>query len=74
VKYRGDLGLGQFNASKIDVIGAKIGDVKKSYRMHPDIERELKWHGPLTVQSRLGADAKLSAGRVTAPTARRQWP
>lgn len=48
VKYCGDLGLGQFDGSKIDVIGAKVEDVKKSYRMHPDIERELKWRGPLT--------------------------
>jgi uncharacterized protein (DUF362 family) len=47
VKYCGDLGLGQFDPSKIDVIGAKVADVKKSYRMHPDIERELKWQGPL---------------------------
>jgi len=48
VKYCGDLGLGQFDPSQIDVIGAKVADVKKSYRMHPDIERELKWQGPLT--------------------------
>jgi uncharacterized protein (DUF362 family) len=48
VKYCGDLGLGQFDGSKIDVIGAKVADVKKAYRMHPDIERELKWRGPLT--------------------------
>jgi uncharacterized protein (DUF362 family) len=48
VKYCGEVGLGQFDGSKIDVIGAKIADVKKAYRMHPDIERELKWQGPLT--------------------------
>jgi uncharacterized protein (DUF362 family) len=48
VKYCGDLGLGQFDVGKIDVIGAKVADVRKSYRMHPDIERELKWRGPLT--------------------------
>ena len=47
VKYCGDLGLGQFDGSKIDVIGAKVADVKKAYRMHPDIERELQWRGPL---------------------------
>jgi uncharacterized protein (DUF362 family) len=47
VKYCGDLGLGQFDGTKIDVIGAKVADVKKSYRMHPDIERELQWRGPL---------------------------
>ena len=48
VKYCGETGLGQFDGSKIDVIGAKVADVKKAYRMHPDIERELKWQGPLT--------------------------
>jgi uncharacterized protein (DUF362 family) len=48
VKYCGELGLGQFDGSKIDVVGAKVADVKKTYRMHPDIERELKWQGPMT--------------------------
>ncbi len=48
VKYCGAIGLGQFDAAKIDVIGGKIADVKKPYRMHPDIDRELQWQGPLT--------------------------
>jgi uncharacterized protein (DUF362 family) len=48
LKYSGQLGLGQYNLSKIDVIGASLADVKKPYRMHPDIERELKWQGPMT--------------------------
>ena len=48
VKYCGQLGLGQFDGGKIDVIGAKVADVKKSYRMHADIDRELKWQGPMT--------------------------
>jgi uncharacterized protein (DUF362 family) len=48
VKYCGGIGLGQFDAAKIDVIGAKVADVKKAYRMHPDIERELMWQGPMT--------------------------
>jgi uncharacterized protein (DUF362 family) len=47
-KYCGQMGLGQFDGTKIDVIGAKVADVKKAYRMHPDIERELEWRGPLT--------------------------
>jgi uncharacterized protein (DUF362 family) len=47
-KYCGQMGLGQFDGSKIDVIGAKVAEVKKVYRMHPDIERELQWRGPLT--------------------------
>jgi uncharacterized protein (DUF362 family) len=48
VKYSGQVGLGQFDAAKIDVIGAKVADVKKAYRLHPDIERELQWQGPMT--------------------------
>jgi uncharacterized protein (DUF362 family) len=48
VKYCGAIGLGQFDAAKIDVIGGKIADVKKPYRMHPDIDRELQWQGPMT--------------------------
>ena len=48
VKYCGAIGLGQFDPSKIDVIGANVADVKKPYRMHPDIDRELQWQGPMT--------------------------
>jgi len=48
VKYCGELHLGQFDAGRIDVIGAKVADVKKAYRMHPDIDRELQWQGPMT--------------------------
>jgi len=48
VKYCGELHLGQFDESKIEVIGVKVADVKKAYRMHPDIDRELMWQGPMT--------------------------
>jgi uncharacterized protein (DUF362 family) len=48
VKYSGEVGLGQFDPAKIDVIGAKVADVKKPYRMHPEFERELQWQGPMT--------------------------
>jgi uncharacterized protein (DUF362 family) len=47
VKYLGQTGFGQYDLSKIDVMGAKIADVKKTYRMHPDIDRQLKWMGPM---------------------------
>ncbi len=47
LKYSGQLGLGQFDIAKIDVIGAKLADVRKSYRLHQDIDRELKWMGPM---------------------------
>ena len=48
VMYCGELQLGQFDENKIDLIGAKVAEVKKAYRMHPDIERELQWRGPMT--------------------------
>jgi len=48
VKYCGQVGLGQFDPGKIEVIGAKLEDVTKKYRMHPDIDRELQWQGPMT--------------------------
>jgi uncharacterized protein (DUF362 family) len=47
VKYCGELQLGQFDESKIDVIGAQVAEVVKPYRMHPDIDRELQWRGPM---------------------------
>jgi len=48
VKYCAAIGLGQFDPARIEVIGPKVADVKKAYRMHPDIDRELQWQGPLT--------------------------
>lgn len=47
VKFCGAIGLGQWDAAKIDVIGAKVEDVKKPYQMHRDIDRELQWQGPM---------------------------
>lgn len=47
LKYCGQIGLGQYDLSKIDVTGASLADVRKSYKMHPDIERELQWQGPM---------------------------
>jgi uncharacterized protein (DUF362 family) len=48
-------GLGQNDLAKIDIRGAKIADVAKKYQLHQDIERELRWMGPMTeVPERLG--------------------
>jgi uncharacterized protein (DUF362 family) len=47
LKYCGSMGLGQYDLAKIDVVGPKLADIKKPYKMHPDIERELKWQGPM---------------------------
>jgi len=45
--YCGQVGLGQYDLAKIDVIGASIAAVRKPYRLHGDIERELQWMGPM---------------------------
>jgi uncharacterized protein (DUF362 family) len=40
-------GIGQYELDKIDIRGEKIANVRKTYRLHQDIERELRWMGPL---------------------------
>jgi uncharacterized protein (DUF362 family) len=53
--YCEQVGVGNFDIGKIDVVGARIADVKKPYRLHRDMERQLQWMGPLTeVPPKLG--------------------
>jgi uncharacterized protein (DUF362 family) len=47
LKYSGEVGIGQWDLSKIDVKGAQIASVQKKYQMHGLIEQELKWMGPM---------------------------
>ena len=47
LKYSGEVGLGQWDLSKIDVQGAQLAAVQKKYRLHADVDRMLKWRGPL---------------------------
>jgi uncharacterized protein (DUF362 family) len=47
LRYCSEAGLGQFDLDKIDIRGAKVASVRKEYRLHRDIERELKWMGPM---------------------------
>ncbi len=47
LRFCGDFGLGQYDLSKIDVRGEKIASVMRKYQLHPDIERELEWMGPM---------------------------
>ena len=47
LNFCGDFGVGQFDLSKIDVRGAKLEAVRRKYRLHADIERELEWMGPM---------------------------
>ncbi len=41
-------GLGQYDLSQIEVIGPTPASVQKKYELHPDIQRELQWMGPMT--------------------------
>jgi len=45
--YCGQVGLGQYDLGKIDIVGANLASVRRNYRLHPDIQRELKWMGPM---------------------------
>jgi uncharacterized protein (DUF362 family) len=45
--YCGQVGLGQYDLSKIEVVGSTIAAVQKKYRLHADIDRELQWMGPM---------------------------
>ncbi len=47
LNYSWQAGLGQYDLSKIDVIGEKIAGVQKKYRLHPDVDRMLQWRGPM---------------------------
>lgn len=48
-------GLGQNDLAKIQIRGPKLAEVTRQYKMHDDIERELRWMGPLKeVPEKLG--------------------
>jgi uncharacterized protein (DUF362 family) len=47
LRFCGDFGIGQYDLTKIEVRGAKIADVRRKYKLHKDIEKELQWMGPM---------------------------
>lgn len=47
MRFCAEAGLGESDLAKIDVRGAKLAEVSRKYRMHDDIERELRWMGPM---------------------------
>lgn len=47
LRFCAQAGLGQYDLAKIDIRGEKLASVKKEYRLHRDIERELRWMGPM---------------------------
>jgi len=41
------------------VVGAKIADVQRKYRLHADVDRMLEWRGPmLDLPPNLGRDRR----------------
>jgi uncharacterized protein (DUF362 family) len=48
-------GLGQDDLGRIEVRGPKLAGLARQYKMHRDLERELRWQGPLKgVPEKLG--------------------
>jgi len=49
LKYLGEVGIGQTDLSKIDLRGnvPQLAALRRTYRMHADIDRQLKWMGPM---------------------------
>lgn len=47
MNFCADAGLGQFNIGKIDIIGEKLADHIKAYKMSRNIEKQLQWMIPL---------------------------
>jgi uncharacterized protein (DUF362 family) len=55
LSYCGQCGLGRNDLSKIYIRGEKLADVTRKYQLHPDMDLELQWMGPMTeVPRRLG--------------------
>jgi uncharacterized protein (DUF362 family) len=61
LNYAYQAGLGQYDLGKIDVLGARIADVKRQYRLHADVDRMLEWRGPMR-------DLPPNLGRVHLPS------
>ena len=47
LSFCGEAGLGQYDLSKIDVIGEKLTDHIKSYKMSRNYEKHLQWMTPI---------------------------
>jgi uncharacterized protein (DUF362 family) len=43
LQYASQLGLGQYDLAKIDVVGVKVEAVKRTYRLHDQADEQLKW-------------------------------
>jgi len=45
--YCWQAGLGQYDLNRIDIAGESLASVRRKYRLHNDIDRELQWMGPM---------------------------
>jgi uncharacterized protein (DUF362 family) len=50
LRYCGQMGLGNYDLAKIDIRGAAIASVQKKYRLHADVDNQMKWMNPLDVE------------------------
>ena len=47
LRYCCDAGLGQYDLSRIDLRGGvELSAIRKSYKLHPRIDKQLEWMGP----------------------------
>jgi uncharacterized protein (DUF362 family) len=53
LQYCEQVGLGNYDIAKIDLIGGSIAAVRKNYQLHRSTERQLRWMGPLTDAQRI---------------------
>lgn len=55
LQFCNQAGLGETDMTRMDLRGAALADVTRTYKMHQDIERELRWMGPMReVPEKLG--------------------
>lgn len=48
LQYCCDAGLGQYDLAKIDIRGsAALSEVRKTYKLHPRVDKQIEWLGPL---------------------------
>ena len=67
LNYCYQVGLGQYDLSKIDVVGARIAEVRKPYHHHIDLERMLMWRDPMP-------DLEPNLGRLFQPAPETEPP
>ncbi len=46
LQYCGQVGLGNYDLAKIDLLGPAISTVQRKYTLHKDVENQLRWLAP----------------------------